>query len=95
VFKGIDKYPKELKKEKQARLAEEEKLKKAAELELNSTAKCPLCGSTSLSYSTKKLSIGRAIVGGAIAGETGAILGGLSGKQGYLVCMNCGHKWKI
>ena len=58
-------------------------------------AKCPRCGSTSLSYDTKKLSIGRALVGDAIAGAPGAVLGGLSSKKGYAVCMNCGKKWKV
>lgn len=58
-------------------------------------AKCPRCGSTSLSYDTKKLSIGRALVGDAIAGAPGAVLGGLSSKKGYAVCLNCGKKWKV
>lgn len=58
-------------------------------------AKCPRCGSTSLSYDTKKLSIGRTLVGDAIAGAPGAVLGGLSSKKGYAVCLNCGKKWKV
>lgn len=62
---------------------------------LRNMAKCPRCGSTSLSYDTKKLSIGMALVGDAIAGAPGAILGGLSSKKGYAVCLNCGKRWKI
>lgn len=58
-------------------------------------AKCPRCGSYSLSYDTKKFSFGRALVGDAIAGAPGAILGGLSSKKGYAVCLNCGKRWKI
>ncbi len=58
-------------------------------------AYCPKCGSTSVTYIDKKLSIGRAIVGNAVLGETGAILGGLSSKKGYVKCLNCGNKWKI
>lgn len=58
-------------------------------------AKCPRCGSTSLSYDTKKLSIGRTLVGDAIAGAPGAVLGGLSSKKGYAICLNCGKKWKV
>lgn len=57
-------------------------------------AYCPKCGSTSVTYVDKKLSIGRAIVGNGIAGPTGAILGGLSSKKGYVKCLACGHKWK-
>lgn len=58
-------------------------------------AKCPKCGSTSISYDTKKLSFCRALVGDALAGPTGAIIGGLSSKKGYAVCLKCGKRWKI
>ena len=58
-------------------------------------AYCPKCGSTSITYVDKKLSVGRAIIGNAIFGETGVILGGLSSKKGYAKCLNCGNKWKI
>lgn len=57
--------------------------------------KCPRCKSTSISYTTKQLSLGRAAVGGALAGPAGAVLGGVTSKKGYAVCLNCGKKWKI
>ena len=63
--------------------------------EKSRTPRCPKCHSTSISYDTKKLSFGRALVGDALAGSTGAILGGLSSKKGYAVCLNCGKRWKI
>lgn len=56
--------------------------------------RCPKCHSTSISYQNK-VSVGRAAVGGALAGPTGAVLGGLTGKKGYAVCLNCGKRWKI
>lgn len=56
---------------------------------------CPKCKSTSLTYENKKLSIGRAVVGGTLFGENGAILGGLTSKKGYVKCLNCGHRWKL
>lgn len=59
------------------------------------TARCPKCGSTSIQYTNKKLSLGRALVGDAVAGPTGAVLGGLSSKKGYVVCLKCGKQWKI
>lgn len=59
------------------------------------TARCPKCGSTSISYTNKKLSLGRAVVGDAVAGPAGAVLGGLSSKKGYAVCLKCGKQWKI
>lgn len=73
----------------------QQRLVKEQEKIYKKMAKCPRCGSTSLSYDTKKLSIGRALVGGVIAGETGAIMGGLSSKKGYAVCLKCGKRWKL
>lgn len=56
---------------------------------------CPKCKSTSISYTGKELSVGRGVVGYGLAGPTGAILGGLSSKKGYAVCLKCGKRWKI
>lgn len=56
---------------------------------------CPKCHSTSITFSTKKLSVGRALVGSAVAGSAGAVLGGLSSGKGYAVCLNCGKRWKV
>lgn len=61
----------------------------------NRTAHCPRCGSTQLAYDTKKLSVGRGIVGDMVAGTPGMIMGGLSSKKGYRVCLNCGKRWKL
>ena len=55
---------------------------------------CPKCKSTSLTTTNKKLSVGRAVVGGALLGGTGAVLGGLTSKKVELLCMNCGNKFK-
>lgn len=73
----------------------QQRLAKEQEKVYKKMAKCPRCGSTSLSYDTKKLSIGRALVGDVIAGAPGAIMGGLSSKKGYAVCLKCGKRWKI
>lgn len=69
--------------------------RKISEYESERVAYCPKCLSTNVQYTEKRLSIGRAIVGNAVAGPTGAILGGLSSKKGYAVCLNCGNRWKI
>lgn len=58
------------------------------------TVRCPKCHSTSIDYQGK-ISYGRAAIGGLLAGETGAVLGGLTGKKGYAVCLNCGKRWKV
>lgn len=90
---------KEIEENKRMEEIQEQKLqKKVLEQQasvLRNMAKCPRCGSTSISYDTKKLSVGRVLVGDAIAGPTGAILGGLSSKKGYGVCLKCGKRWKL
>lgn len=60
----------------------------------NKTVHCPKCGSTSISYGAKP-SIGRAAVGYGLAGTSGGVIGGLTGKKGCAVCLNCGKQWKI
>lgn len=75
---------------------EEKKLDKIKiqELKDKKVPYCPKCHSTSITTVDKKLSVGRAAVGGALLGGTGAILGGLTSKKVELLCMNCGHKFK-
>lgn len=58
------------------------------------TARCPRCRSTSISYGQKP-SIGGAAVGYGLAGGAGAVVGGMTGKKGYAVCLKCGKRWKI
>ena len=54
---------------------------------------CPRCGSDQISVNAKGLSIGRAAVGGVLAGGVGAILGGLSSGKVKVSCLKCGHSW--
>ena len=90
-------YAVKVKKEREEQKAEKERqtLVKEQVKYYKNLAKCPKCKSTSISYDTKKLSLGRALVGDMIAGAPGAILGGLSSKKGYAVCLKCGKRWKI
>lgn len=85
-------------KEREAELKEQQREnweKLAGIMASSKVASCPKCHSTSISYDTKKVSVGRALVGDAVAGPTGAIIGGLSSKKGYAVCLKCGKCWKI
>nr|WP_072513789.1 hypothetical protein [Ndongobacter massiliensis] len=77
--------------EEEARI-EQERLK---EQEANAPVRCPKCGSTQVFANKKGLSVGRAIVGGALTGGVGAVLGGLSSKKIIVTCMKCGHQWKV
>lgn len=58
-------------------------------------ARCPKCGSTSITLQGKKLSLGRAVAGNVIAGPLGGAVGAITSKQNYCICLRCGHKWKI
>lgn len=107
----IEEREKKLEEQKKAReeqrqqALEEYKAKQKAEqdrimqLKQEHIPYCPRCHSTSITYveHRKGLSIGRAVVGGVIAGGAGAVLGGLTSKKvkGQVKCLNCGYTWKI
>lgn len=62
---------------------------------------CPKCGSTSITTTNKKISVGKGAVGavvGSMVNPVGTVVGAAVGathsKKIYNVCMNCGHRWK-
>lgn len=100
VKKEKEKQPRKTIAEMEAEMPESWKAKQAEKARVEQLKKdkipfCPKCHSTSVTYRDKKLSVGRAVVGGAIAGGAGAVLGGLTSKKGKMKCLNCGHEWKI
>lgn len=56
---------------------------------------CPKCGSSNTAFLGKKggVSVGRAIVGGAVFGVAGAAVGAATGKKKEMICRDCGHRW--
>lgn len=88
----INNKPKELSKRQAEKKYQKERI---AQLKRDKIPYCPKCKSTALTYTNKKLSVGRALTGGLLFGEGGAVLGGLSSKKGYVKCLNCGHSWKL
>lgn len=56
-------------------------------------ARCPRCGSTSLSGNKKGFGIGKAVIGGAIAGPIGLVAGNLGAKKVQVTCLKCGKKF--
>lgn len=64
-------------------------------------ARCPKCGSTSLSGHKKGFGVGKALTGAALGsfilgpvGLLGVTAGNKGAKKLYVTCLNCGHKWK-
>ena len=62
--------------------------------------KCPRCRSHNIEVmggGRKNVSIGKSLIGGALTGGAGFILGGLMGKKGKyeVFCKDCGHRWKM
>lgn len=60
---------------------------------IGTTAKCPRCGSASVSASTRGFGIGKAVVGAYIAGPIGLLAGNIGAKKVRITCLNCGHQW--
>jgi len=58
-------------------------------------AKCPRCGSTSLSGNKKGFRIGKAVVGATLlANPIGLIAGNIGSKKVLVTCMKCGKRFK-
>jgi hypothetical protein len=58
-------------------------------------AKCPRCGSTSLSGNKKGYGIGKAVIGTALLGPIGLIAGNINARRVYVTCLNCGKRFII
>lgn len=57
-------------------------------------AKCPRCGSTSISGNKKGFRFGKAAAGAFLFGPWGLLAGTFGSERFVLTCMNCGHKFR-
>lgn len=57
-------------------------------------AKCPKCGSPSISANKKGFSSGKALVGVALTGGVGLVAGTHGANKIIMTCLKCGHEWK-
>lgn len=61
---------------------------------MKNMAKCPRCGSTSLSGHKKGYGIGKAVVGTWALGPLGLMAGNIGAGNIRVTCLNCGKKFK-
>jgi DNA-directed RNA polymerase subunit M/transcription elongation factor TFIIS len=77
-------------------LAEKERI---ATMDAQGIPYCAKCKSQSVQYveRRKQLSVGRAVVGGALTGGLGAVVGAVSSNKhkGVMKCLKCGNEWKL
>lgn len=67
--------------------------KKAAEND--GQARCPKCGSTSLTGNKKGFGLGKGAVGAVVLGPVGILAAGAGKNKVIVTCMKCGHQWKV
>lgn len=58
-------------------------------------AKCPICGSTSLTTSKQGFSVGKAVAGTMLFGNTGMLMGAMGANKMTVTCLKCGHKFNL
>lgn len=81
-----------------AQLSELKKANKLQQKEMNAQARCPRCGSTSLSAHKKGFGIGKAVIGAAVTaplglGLIGAVAGNKGAKKVRVTCLKCGKQF--
>lgn len=59
----------------------------------DNVARCPKCGSTSLSANKKGFGIGKAVVGATLAGGIGLVAGNIHANKVKITCLNCGYQF--
>lgn len=61
----------------------------------NNQARCPKCGSTSLSVNKQGFGVGKAVAGAVLLGGIGLLAGGIGSNKPVVTCINCGHTFKL
>lgn len=67
--------------------------KKAIESARENVARCPKCGSASLTANKKGFGVGKAVVGAGLFGPIGLAAGNIGAQKVRVTCLNCGHQF--
>ncbi|MDL0260236.1 zinc ribbon domain-containing protein, partial [Clostridioides difficile] len=78
--------------EEEKEILREDEYKQTNVLE-DDVARCPRCGSVSLSAHKKGFGIGKAVAGATIAGGIGLVAGNLGAKKVRVTCLSCGKQF--
>lgn len=57
--------------------------------------RCPQCNSTQITGKKKGFGLGKAVIGGMLLGPFGLLGGAIGSNKTMVVCLNCGHEWKL
>lgn len=60
----------------------------------DNVARCPKCGSTSLTANKKGFSATKGVIGLAVSPLVGAVVGSTGKNKVIVTCLKCGHQWK-
>lgn len=87
---------KEEKQEKKAQDKEEklELVQRIKQMDRDGIVYCPKCYSAEVTANKKGIGLGKAAVGGLVAGPVGLLAGGIGRKKIKVTCLKCGNEWK-
>jgi transcription elongation factor Elf1 len=87
--------PSDMVRLQQAQIIQQQRQLDEQRRQFDAQAKCPKCGSTSLSGGKQGFGVGKAVAGAVLLGGVGLLAGGIGANNTVITCMNCGYKFKI
>ena len=91
---GLD-MPSDSVRLQQAQIIQQQRQLEEQRRQFDAQAKCPKCGSTSLSGGKQGFGVGKAVAGAVLLGGVGLLAGGIGANKTVVTCLNCGYKFKL
>ena len=79
----------------QAQIIQQQRQLDEQRRQFDAQAKCPKCGSTSLSGAKQGFGLSKAVAGAVLIGGVGLLAGGIGANKTVVTCLNCGYKFKL